>query len=107
MPPVKTHIDQNGLIPTKNFKYADWPFEEFNPVQSRAYELYDKDINCLVAAATSAGKTVVAEMFLSHEMRVRGGKGMFLTPFNSDCSACRGVVYSPGERRVVSSMFSS
>jgi len=83
MPPVKTHTDQNDLIPTKKFKYASWPFKNFNPIQSRAFELYDKDANCLVSASTSSGKTLVAELYLSHEIRVRGGKGMFLSPFKA------------------------
>jgi len=83
MPPIKKYGDQNELIATKDFKYANWTFDEFNPVQSRAYELYEQEANCLVAANTSAGKTCVAEMFLSHEIRVRGNKGMFLSPYKA------------------------
>jgi replicative superfamily II helicase len=75
--------DQNNLISTSGFPYAEFPFENFNPVQSRVHDYYNLDNNGIIAAATSAGKTVVAEMLLSHEVRERGGKGMFLAPLRA------------------------
>lgn len=84
MPPVKTLTDQTELVPTKKFpKYAKFPFKEFNPVQSRIFEIYNKDTNAIIAAATSAGKTVCAEMFMAHEVRKRGGKAMYLAPLRA------------------------
>jgi helicase len=71
------------LVPTNQFPCASFPFEKFNPVQSRVIEIYDQDANIVVAAATSAGKTVVAEMYLSHEVRKRGGKGLYLSPLKA------------------------
>ena len=75
--------DQNELVPTASFPHATFPFEHFNPVQSRIFEFYEEPANILIAAATSAGKTVCAEMSLSHEVRVRGGKGMYLGPLKA------------------------
>lgn len=83
MPPIIEVIDQNELVNTKDYSLAAWSFEKFNPVQSRIFEIFDQDINALIAARTSAGKTVVAEMFLAHEIRKRGGKGMFLAPLRA------------------------
>ncbi|MEI8270328.1 MAG: DEAD/DEAH box helicase [bacterium] len=83
MPPVVKTEDQNVLVATLEFPYAKWKFEKFNPVQSRCMEFFDKDTNGLIAASTSAGKTVVAEMFISSEVRNRGGKGMFLAPLRA------------------------
>ena len=83
MPPVAKVGDQNELVPTKNYPFANWPFENFNPVQSRVFDYYKDDVNTLIAARTSAGKTVVAEMFLAQEIRERGGKGMFLAPLRA------------------------
>jgi helicase len=83
MPPVIQAQDQNQLVETAKYPLATWKFKTFNPVQSRVLEYYDQDINGLVAAATSAGKTVCAEMFLAHEVRVRGGKGMYLGPLKA------------------------
>jgi|694.fasta_scaffold01707_22 helicase len=83
MPPIIEILDQNDLVNTNKYSLASWEFENFNPVQSRIFEIYDKDINVLIAAKTSAGKTVVAEMFLAHEIRKRGGKGMFLAPLRA------------------------
>ena len=83
MPPIIDVGDKNDLVPTKSYTHASWDFENFNPVQSRVFEFFDKDINALIAARTSAGKTVIAEMFLAHEIRERGGKGMFLAPLKA------------------------
>lgn len=83
MPPIAKVTDQNELIASQKYPLATWPFENFNPVQSRVFEYYEEDANTLIAARTSAGKTVVAEMFLAHEIRKRGGKGMFLAPLRA------------------------
>ena len=83
MPPVTKVEDQNTLVKTSEYPFAKFPFEEFNPIQSRIMDFYDQETNGLVAASTSAGKTAVAEMFLAQEIRKRGGKGMFLVPLRS------------------------
>lgn len=84
MPPVKKVSDQNNLIDTTNYpKYATFPFEKFNPVQSRIFEFYNQDCNAVIAAATSAGKTVCAELFMANEVRERGGKAMYLAPLRA------------------------
>jgi helicase len=83
MPPIIKVSDQNELVFSKNYPLAKWPFDKFNPVQSRVFDYYQEDANTLIAARTSAGKTIVAEMFLAHEIRNRGGKGMFLAPLRA------------------------
>jgi len=83
VPPVIKAEDQPVIVATADYPYAKWKFEKFNPVQSRIMDFYDKDVNGLIAAMTSAGKTVVAEMFLAQEIRKRGGKGMFLAPLRA------------------------
>ena len=84
MPPVKLLPDQTKLVPTSEFpKYATFPFKTFNPVQSRVLEIHDQDANVIIAAATSAGKTVCAEMMMANEVRVRGGKAMYLAPLRA------------------------
>ena len=84
VPPVQKVSDQPVLVATSQYPYANWKFESFNPVQSRVFELYNQDdINGIIAASTSAGKTVIAEMFLADEVRRRGGKGMFLAPLRA------------------------
>jgi helicase len=75
--------DQNTLVKTETFSYSTFPFEYFNPVQSRVIEFYKEPCNALIAANTSAGKTCVAEMFLSHEIKERGGKGLYLSPLRA------------------------
>jgi replicative superfamily II helicase len=84
MPPVKILEDQHNLVNTAEFpSYAKFPFSTFNPVQSRVVEVHDKDANVIIAAATSAGKTVCAEMIASHEVRTHGGKVVYLAPLKA------------------------
>jgi superfamily II helicase len=70
------------LVPTSQFPYLKFKFEHFNPVQSEVFKYYDKDVNCVVAAATSAGKTTVAEMFMAHSIS-QGKKAIFLSPLKA------------------------
>jgi helicase len=70
------------LIPTSKFPYLTFKFEKFNPVQSEVFQYYDKDVNCVVAAATSAGKTTVAEMFMAQSIS-QGKKAIFLSPLKA------------------------
>ena len=50
MPEVIKISDTQELVPTSGFKYAKWPFEEFNPVQSRLFEIFDGNSNIAIAA---------------------------------------------------------
>jgi helicase len=83
MPPVVKVGDRGDLVDASTFPLAKFPFDKFNPVQSRILEYYDKDNNILIATATSSGKTVCAEMVLSHEVRKRKGKGLYLVPLKA------------------------
>lgn len=75
--------DNFDLVDPSKYPYAKFPYEKFNVVQSRLFEFYDQDANVVIAAKTSAGKTVCAEMMLAHEVEKRGGKGMYLSPLKS------------------------
>jgi len=83
MPPLIKVGDQPQLVETSKYPYATFPFAKFNPVQSRIFEFYDQDCNAVIAAATSAGKTIVGEMFANHELQVRGGSFMYLCPLRA------------------------
>ena len=83
MPEVIRISDTNDLIPTSKYNYGSWDFDTFNPVQSALIETYDSNANVAIAAATSAGKTVCAEMYLAYELRKRGGKGIYVGPLKA------------------------
>jgi len=83
MPPLIKVGDQPELIPTSKFPYGKFIFENFNPVQSRLFEFYDKDYNCIIAAATSSGKTAISEMVLSYEIRMNRTKGIYVCPLKA------------------------
>lgn len=75
--------DSEVLIATKEFKYASWPFEFFNPVQSAILEHVSNDTNIAIAAATSAGKTVMGELYMADEIRRRKGKALYVGPLKA------------------------
>lgn len=83
MPPVIKVGDRGELTESSKFPLAKFPFAQFNPVQSRIIDYYDQDNNLLIASNTSSGKTVVAEMVLAHEVRIRKGKGLYLVPLKA------------------------
>jgi replicative superfamily II helicase len=75
--------DQLNLVETSSFPHGKYPFAKFNQVQSRVFEIYNKNCNCIIAAPTSVGKTVCAELFMSEEVRVRKGKAIYLAPLRA------------------------
>lgn len=57
MPEIIKVGDQNNLVHTSNYEYANWAkFSQFNPIQSRLVEIYEGDSNVAIAASTSGGK---------------------------------------------------
>lgn len=75
--------DSKELIPCKNFPYAKLPFDTFNCVQSRVLDFYKEDANALIAAPTGVGKSLIGEMYLSHEIRKNKRKGIYLAPYKA------------------------
>lgn len=73
----------DALKRASDFPYANWDFEYLNPVQTKLFDYYDKDTNGIIAASTSAGKTVCAEMFLSYDIRKNNKKGIILFPIKA------------------------
>lgn len=83
MPPVKI-LQEKDFTSTSQFpSYAKFEFDQFNPVQSAAFEIFDKDCNALIASTTGSGKTVIAEMFIANEVRKRGGKAAYIAPMRA------------------------
>lgn len=74
--------DQNVLVPTKKYKLAKYPFENFNPMQSRIFDIYEEDANIVISAMTSAGKTIAFELAATHELN-KNKKVIYLGPMRS------------------------
>lgn len=55
------------LQPTQDWPYVQYPFKEFNHVQTVVFnsEVWNKDCNLVLGTATSSGKTICAEMIIS------------------------------------------
>lgn len=58
-------------------------FEEFNPVQSSILPFADKDNNCVISAATSSGKTVIAEFFITQSCLQLNKKVIYVCPLKA------------------------
>ncbi len=54
------------LISTEGYPY---PFEKFNPVQSMVHPLRNLDVNMVISANTSAGKTICAELIMEEVLK--------------------------------------
>jgi len=70
------------LIATKEHKYYQYPFDNFNPVQSLVYPYVEVDSNVVVGANTSAGKTICAEILMD-KVLAEGKKIIYLSPLKS------------------------
>jgi helicase len=75
--------ESESTFPTSSFPYAKFPFDNFNKVQASLLSVVEKDCNILIATATSSGKTVMAEMFGSYELRKNNKKLLFLCPLRA------------------------
>lgn len=75
------HTDE--CAKTSKYRYAKWDFDTFNPLQTKLLETYKGDSNIAIAAATSAGKTVCAEMYMAYEVRKRKGKAVYVGPLKA------------------------
>lgn len=72
--------ETKDIIATLNFQYGSYPFETFNPVQSTIYPHIGSNKNAVIAASTSSGKTVIAEMFASYSIKENHTKFIYLCP---------------------------
>ena len=75
--------ESEQLVPVKDFPFAKYPFENFNVVQSTIIPYCSEDMNGVVAASTSSGKTIVAEIFGSRLIREKKKKFIYLTPLKA------------------------
>jgi len=79
---VDVPTEGGQVCPASEFPYHDLGHEELNPIQTAVLPWVDRDVNLVVAAATSAGKTIAAEMMIADGL-ARGGKGIFLSPLRA------------------------
>lgn len=70
------------LYPTKDFKYINYKFESFNPLQSETIKHIEKDVNIVIAASTSSGKTIVAEQFVAPILEA-GKIAIYISPLKA------------------------
>lgn len=65
-----------------NYPYYKYPFKMFNPLQTKVRRIADQNANMIISAATSAGKTVCAEMIIDHGLQ-NDGTAMYLSPLKA------------------------
>lgn len=59
-----------------------YDFENFNPVQSRAFHLRERDENLVMATMTGSGKTIVSELKMNQAI-MNGKKACYLSPLKA------------------------
>ena len=74
-----TKADTSELASTNGYPYK---FEHFNPVQTAMLPYRATDCNVLISAATSAGKTICAEIIMDEVLRA-GMRVVYLSPLKA------------------------
>ena len=82
--PLGKHNKPYPCIKTEHVKeYIDLPFEYLNPLQSDFLPyLEDDEVNFVVAAPTSSGKTLVAELFMARSISL-GKRILYIAPMKA------------------------
>ena len=70
------------LIPTNNYSFGSYKFSHFNQLQSTVFPLHDQDINCVISASTSSGKTICGELFIGPVLAAKK-KVILLSPLKA------------------------
>jgi helicase len=76
-------IEETSEKPSNSFQHFQYPFENFNVVQSTILDHYQKPNNFIIASATNSGKTIMAEFFLFDTLFVKNKKAIYLCPLKS------------------------
>jgi helicase len=74
--------DHVTLIPTSIFKSGEYKFQYFNLLQSAFFPFHDVDCNVVISAATSAGKTICAELSITDQI-LKHKKAIYLCPLKA------------------------
>jgi helicase len=77
------HLKDAEPISTSFFRFGKYSFDEFNPVQSAIFPIREDDCNAVIAAKTSAGKTILSELFASHGIFNEDKSMIYLAPLRS------------------------
>lgn len=74
----------NKVIQPYNYKYCEFDFPEWNPVQLKCLPYFTEDCNLVVSASTAAGKTVIAEAIMGYELyNNENNKVIYVSPLKA------------------------
>jgi helicase len=75
-------VNENEWIPTSRYPLGRFKYEKFNPVQSAFFKIYNFPGHKIIEAATSAGKTTIAEMAIMHHLH-NSKKAIVIAPLKA------------------------
>lgn len=81
-PGTLPQADLAELVSTETYDRHQYRFTQFNPVQSMVLPDATRDINGVISAATSAGKTICAEFFMD-DVLAAGKTVIYMSPLKS------------------------
>lgn len=72
------------MIHPCDYKYCDFDFDSWNPVQIKCFPFFTEDCNLVVSASTASGKTVIAEAIMGYELsRSDKSKAVYVSPLKA------------------------
>lgn len=79
---IRISVEKDMHVSTSSFPLMKLRYPKFNPIQSAFLNVYDLDVNSVISASTSAGKTVIAEMSCADAL-LKGKKCIYLVPLRA------------------------
>lgn len=78
-------VEDDALIPTSVYPHRQFPFDNFNRVQSTIMQqkYWNADCNLVLGTSTSSGKTVSAELFMGHTLYGQNKVVLYISPLKS------------------------
>lgn len=74
----------NTTIQPYNYKYCEFNFTDWNPVQLKCLPYFTENCNLVVSASTAAGKTVIAEAIMGYELfNNENNKVVYVSPLKA------------------------
>jgi len=75
---ITNYTHTEDLVSTSGYPY---PFDNFNPVQSKVFKIKNSPNNLIICSSTGSGKTIAAEIMIDEALKI--GKIIYTSPLKA------------------------